>query len=264
MYRWWDKYGWQTTLTILALSLAWLLKQTQATAISETYSFLVSPFQSEQQLQLENKLTNARILQLEQRLQELEQQNKQFKELLGYITTQQQEAIPAPIIGRGADIWWNQITLGRGSKDGIKKGFIVSGIGGVIGRIIQVTPHTSRVLLISDPNSRIGAIVTRTRKTGFIQGQNSQIATMRFFTQLADVRVGDTITTSSLSYLYPAGLPIGKVKSVQVDKGPAPEAEIELNVHIDLLEWVVVNSFTPKVEANQSTTKGLNLENVKN
>lgn len=247
MHRWWDKYGWQTTLTILALFVAWLLKQTQATAIAETYYFLVSPFQSKQQLQLENKLTNARILQLEQRLNELEQQNKQFQELLGY-AAQQQASIPAPIIGRSADIWWNQITLGKGSNDGVEQGFIVSGIGGVIGRIIQVTPHTSRVLLISDPHSRVGAVVTRTRHPGFIQGQNSQTAIMRFFSQVADVRAGDTITTSSLSYLYPAGLPIGKVKSVHVDKGPAPEAEIELNVPLDLLEWVVIKPFTPKVK----------------
>ncbi|MDJ0633624.1 MAG: rod shape-determining protein MreC [Xenococcaceae cyanobacterium MO_188.B29] len=247
MHRWWDKYGWQTTLTILALFVAWLLKQTQATAIAETYYFLVSPFQSQRQLQLENKLTNARILQLEQRLNELEQQNKQFQELLGY-AAQQELSITAPIIGRSAGIWWNQITLGKGRNDGVEKGFIVSGIGGVIGRIIQVTPHTSRVLLISDPNSRVGAVVTRTRHPGFIQGQNSQAVVMRFFTQVADVRVGDTITTSSLSYLYPAGLPIGKVKSVNVDKGPAPEAEIELNVPLALLEWVVIKPFTPKVE----------------
>ena len=248
MYRWWDKYGWKTTLIILALSLAWLLKQTQATAIAETYYFVVSPFQSQQQLQLENKLTNARILQLEQRLQELEQQNKQFKELLGYAAAQPKSAVTAPIIGRSADIWWNQITLGKGSKDGVAKGFIVNGIGGVIGRIIQVTPHTSRVLLISDPHSRVGAVVTRTRHPGFIQGQNSQTAIMHFFTQVVDIRAGDTITTSSLSYLYPAGLPIGQVKSVNFEKGPAPEAEIELNVPIDLLEWVVIQPFTPKTE----------------
>ena len=167
---------------------------------------------------------------------------------MGYAAAQPQSAITAPIIGRSADIWWNQITLGKGSKDGIAKGFIVSGIGGVMGRIIAVTPNTSRALLISDPHSRVGAVVTRTRHPGFIQGQNSQTAIMRFFSQIADVRVGDTITTSSLSYLYPPGLPIGQVKSVNFDKGPAPEAEIELNVPIDLLEWVVIQPFTPKTK----------------
>ena len=247
MRRWWDKHGWQTTLTIFALAIAWLLKQTQATAIAETYYFLVSPFQSRQQLQLENKLTNARILELEQRLDELEQQNEQFKELLDYTTTQQQSAITAPIIGRSADIWWNQITLGRGSRDGVAKGFIVRGIGGVIGRIIQVTPHTSRVLLISDPNNRIGAVVTRTRHPGFIQGQNSQTVIMKFFTQVVNIRPGDAVSTSSLSYLYPAGLPIGQVKSINLNDNSAPEATIELNVPIDLLEWVVIQPFTPKV-----------------
>lgn len=253
MYRWWDKYGWQTTLTILVLVVAWLLKQTQATAIAETYYFLVSPFQSKEQLQLENKLTNARILELEQRLNELEQQNQQFKQIVGYANARSPKAIIAPIIGRSADIWWNHITLGKGSKDGVKKGFTVNGIGGVIGRVIQVTPHTSRVLLITDPHSRVGAMVTRTRHPGFIQGKNSQTAVMRFFTQVVDVREGDTITTSSLSYLYPAGLPLGQVKSVHLDRGPTPEAEIELNVPIDILEWVVIQPFTPKTEINTSS-----------
>lgn len=250
MYRWWNKYGWQTTSTILVLVLAWLLKQTEATAIAETYYFLVSPFQSKEQLQLENKLTNARILELEQRLNELEQQNKQFKQLVGSAIAQQKSAITAPIIGRSADLWWNQIVLGRGSKDGVKKGFTVNGIGGVIGRVIQVTPHTSRVLLITDPHSRVGAVITRTRHPGFIQGKNSQTAVMRFFTQVVDVRVDDKITTSALSYLYPEGLPLGKVKSVHLDRGPTPEAEIELNVPIDLLEWVVIQPFTAKIETN--------------
>ena len=250
MYRWWDKYGWQTTLTILVLVVAWLLKQTQATAIAETYYFLVSPFQSKEQLKLENKLTNARILELEQRLDELEQQNKQFKQLVGSTIAKEASAITAPIIGRSVDLWWNHITLGKGSKDGVKKGFIVNGIGGVIGRVIQVTPHTSRVLLVSDPHSRVGAIVTRSRHPGFIQGKNSQTAVMNFFTQVVDVREGDTITTSALSYLYPAGLPLGRVKSVHLDRGATPEAEIELNVPIDLLEWVVIQPFTPKIENN--------------
>lgn len=180
MYRWWSKNSFQATLTLLALSAALIIRQTQGSAIAEVYYFLVSPFQSQQQLKLVDKLTNARILQLEQRVTELEQQNQNLKQVLDYSQAQQPTGVVAPIVGRSADRWWNQVTLGKGSLDGIEEDYIVMGIGGVIGRVVNVTPHTSRVLLISDPSSRVGAIVSRNRNLGFIRGKNTQTVVLRF------------------------------------------------------------------------------------
>jgi rod shape-determining protein MreC len=247
MHRWWDRYGFQATVTVAVISTAWLLKQSQTAVLTEAYYFLVSPFQSKQQLILEDRLSNARILELEQQVTELEQENRQFKQLINSDTTKQSSQIIAPIIGRSIQGWWNQVTLGKGSQDGIQPGFIVSGIGGVVGRVIKVTPHTSRVALISDPDSRVGAIVSRNRQFGFIQGKDSQTLVMRFFTKVTDLKPGDAIATSNLSNLYPPGLPIGKVKSVNFDTSSVPEAEVELTAPIDVLEWVVVKPFKPKL-----------------
>jgi rod shape-determining protein MreC len=242
----------------MAIVAAWVLEQTGAASLTETYNFLISPFLSNQQLALEDKLTNARILELEQQVTELEQQNQQLAKFLDYSQKQQEPVITAPIIGRSADHWWQQVTLGKGKNDGIEKGFIVTGIGGLVGRVIQVTPNTSRVLLISDPNSRVGAVVSRSRHLGFIQGGSSQTVIMRFFTKVADVRPGDAIATSHLSRLYPSGFSLGKVKSVNVNSGEALEAEIELTAPINLLEWVVVHSFTPQLEPATDTSLPLN------
>ncbi|MEO1006500.1 MAG: hypothetical protein AAFW67_11765 [Cyanobacteria bacterium J06638_38] len=63
MSRWWDKYGFRTILIVIALIIAFWIKQTQAALFSEIYYFLVSPFQSQNQLVLEDRLTNARILE---------------------------------------------------------------------------------------------------------------------------------------------------------------------------------------------------------
>ena len=246
MRRWWDKHSLQTILIVLALGSAWLIKQTHGGQIAEIYYFLTSPFQSKQQLLLEDKLTNARILELEQRISELEQQNNKFRQLLDYVESQPAKTITAPIIGHSADRWWSQVTLGRGSKDGIKQGYVVMGIGGVVGRVIRVTPHTSRVLLISDPVSRVGTVLSRNRQPGFIRGKDAQTVVMRFFAQVEDIKPGDAIATSTLSSLYPPGLSIGRVKSVKSDNSPAPEAEIELTAPIELLEWVIVQPFEPK------------------
>ena len=247
MSRWWDRYGFRTILIVVALIVALWVKQTQAAFLSEAYYFVVSPFQSQKQLALEDRLTNARILELEQRVTELDRQNQQLKQLLNYTETQTVETIATPVIKRSRDRWWNRVTLGKGSQDGIKPGYIVMGIGGLVGRVTHVTSHTSRVLLISDNTSRVGAILSRNRQLGYIKGEGSSTVVMHFFEQVADIKPGDRVSTSSLSKLYPAGLPIGKVKSTQQKKTTALEIEVELTAPIDILEWVVVQSFEPRL-----------------
>jgi rod shape-determining protein MreC len=188
----------------------------------------------------EERLTDARVLELKQQLVELESQNQKLKELLNYGKTQKQQGIVAPVVGRSADHWWQQVTLGRGSQEGIKVGFVVMGPGGLVGRVISVTPNSSRVLLISDATSKVGAVISRSRSMGFMRGQGSNRAVLQFFDKVPDVRRGDVVSTSPVSKLFPSGLPLGRVESVNLDKSPAPEAVIELTSPISYLEWVIV------------------------
>lgn len=246
MSRWWDRYGFRAVSIVIALTVALWVKQTQGALISEVYYFAVSPFQSQAQISLEDRLTNARILELEQTVTELTQQNRQLKQLLEYAEAQPEPSIAAPVIARNRDRWWNRVTLGKGKQDGVKAGYVVMGIGGLVGRITHVTPHTSKVLLISDNTSRVGAVIGSDRHFGYIKGQGSSLAIMHFFEQVTDIKPGDEITTSKLSKLFPPGLPVGKIKSIEQDKGI--EAEVELSAPIDVLEWVVIQPFKSKLD----------------
>lgn len=236
--RWWGRHGLKIGLVCLALSGAWILRYTQGAMVLEIYQLLSRPFQSSGPTKAE-VVENAQFAELQQRLLELESQNRRLQQLLDYSATQKEEGIVAPIIGRSADHWWQQVTLGRGSRDGIEVGFIVSGTGGVVGRVVQVTPNTSRVLLISDPTSQVGVTVSRSRYMGFLRGQSGNRAVMEFFDKVPDVRPGDAVATSSFSQLFPAGLPVGRVESIDFNKSPAPEAVIQLSAPISYLEWVV-------------------------
>jgi rod shape-determining protein MreC len=236
--RWWDRNGVAIVLGGLTLSAAWLVRQTQGTALFEAYQLMTRPFQSGPTQ--EERLTDARVLELKQQLVELESQNQKLKELLDYGKTQKQQGILAPVVGRSADHWWQQVTLGRGSQEGIKVGFVVMGPGGLVGRVISVTPNSSRVLLISDATSKVGAVISRSRSMGFMRGQGSNRAVLQFFDKVPDVRRGDVVSTSPVSKLFPSGLPLGRVESVNLDKSPAPEAVIELTSPISYLEWVIV------------------------
>lgn len=235
--RWWERHALTLVLVSLSLGAAWALRQTQGAAIFEVYKVITSPLQTTQAEQLRD----ARSLELQARLVELESQNQQLKELLGLKPQSgQTQAIAAPVVGRSADHWWQQVTLGRGSSSGIKIGYIVAAPGGVVGRITSVTPHTSRVLLISDRTSSVGVTISRSRHMGFLRGQSAGEVVMQFFDKVPDVRRGDVVATSPYSRIFPSGLPVGRVESINLSKSPAPEAVISLSAPIPYLEWVVV------------------------
>lgn len=236
--RWWDLYGVKIGLVAIVLSAAWGLRQTQASPVFEAYRLIARPFQGG--VTNEDVLQDAYTRELEQKIIELEGQNQELEKLLGYVSPKLDEGIAAPIIGRSADHWWQQIVIGRGSLHGIQEGDTVVGTGGLVGRVTQVTPNTSRILLVSDPASRVGVTISRSRYMGFIRGQSEDRVVMEFFDKVPDVRPGDLVTTSTYSQLYPPGLPIGQVESVNLDKSPAPEAIIQLSAPVNYLEWVVV------------------------
>jgi rod shape-determining protein MreC len=75
---------------------------------------------------------------------------------------------------------------------------------------------------------------------GFIKANSSQTAIMVFYAKVYDVKIGDLVTTSSVSTIFPGGIPIGKVVSIDLNKSPAPEAIIQFTAPIDFLEWVMV------------------------
>jgi rod shape-determining protein MreC len=245
--RWWDRHGVRIGLTGLVIAAAWFLRQSQGLPVLEVYQLLSRPFQGSPPQQ-EDILGSAQIQELQQRLSELESQNQQLRELLDYAAELPEGHVFAPVIGRSSDHWWQQLTLGRGSRDGIEPGAIVSGTGGIVGRVVQVTPNTSRVLLISDPSSQVGVTVARSRAMGYMRGQSQNRATMEFFDKVPDVRPGDAVSTSVFSQLFPPGLAVGYVESINLVKTPAPEAVIRLSAPISSLEWVVIVP-NPKAQA---------------
>ncbi len=233
---------------VLAVSAAFWVRQTQASLFFEIYNWLSLPFQPSPIKQ--EVLVNSRIKELEIKLQELEQKNKNLTQLLNSTKSKNLKGVVAPVIGRSADYWWKTVTLGRGSKDGIQEGFIVMGTGGLVGRIARVTPNTSQVLLVSDPTSKVGVGIIRSRQMGFMKGQGDDTAVIEFFDDLPDIKVGDVVSTSAYSQLFPKGLPVGTVESINLTNTPAPEAIVKLSAPLNILEWVNVYPNKPNQGEN--------------
>ncbi|MEG4348952.1 rod shape-determining protein MreC [Microcoleus sp. LAD1_D5] len=247
--KWWD-LRLQIALLGLAVTAAWGVRQTQGAAVFEVYNWVTRPFHANGSGQEE--LISARTQELQAQLLELENQNQKLKELLGYVSAKKPTGIVAPVVGRSADHWWQQVTLGRGSNDGIKTDFTVMGPGGLVGRVVSVTPNTSLVLLVSDATSQLGVGITRSRHMGFMRGKGGNQAVMEFFENVPNVKPGDVVSTSSYSQLFPPGLPVGKVVSVDMNKTPAPEAVVEFSAPMNALEWAVVYPHSKQAEPTNS------------
>lgn len=238
LQRWWERYGIQAALVGVALGTALFVRQTQGGVLLETYQLITRPLHSKPTQQ--DRLVNAQTQELQQRLIELESRNQRLEELLGFVSAKKTQGVTAPVIGRSADHWWQEVALGRGSQDGIQKDSIVLSPGGLVGRVTSVTPNASRVLLLSDPSSRVGVMISRSRYMGVMRGKSANRAVIEFFDKVPDMRRGDVVSTSSFSRWFPAGIPIGRIESVDLNRSPAPEAIIELSAPINYLEWATV------------------------
>jgi len=240
-YRWWQKYGRQVIWGLISLILTWFIYRHQGFLFNELLyrlspSWLSSPSFARQAL-YEQKT----IQELSNKIETLESENQKLKQIVNYQEKYSANLIPARVIGRSPDAWWQIITIDVGSNDGVKRNQAVMSVGGLVGKISEVTSNTSRVLLVSDYNSRVGASLPRTGYQGFIKGQSTSIGLMEFYEKVSDVKVGDVVTTSNLSSIFPPDIPIGNIVAIDLNKSPAPEAEVEFTAPVDFLDWVLVD-----------------------
>ncbi len=250
--RWWDKNALKLAGVGAVVGSTYLVLQTQSGLVFEAYNLISQPFRANP-MQLD-AIKTARVEQLQNELRELQRQNKQLKRLADYSTTVPTKGVLAPIVMRSADNWWQQVTLGRGSADGIAVDDIVVGVGGIVGRVVSISPHTSRVLLVSDPNSRIGVLVGRTNNMGILQGTRANQAVLQFFDKRPTAKKGDVVVTSIVSQLFPTGLSVGRIVEINLNKSPAPEAIVQVTAPLAYLEWVTVHPHNPHAAAAPTST----------
>lgn len=192
----------------------------------------------------ENVALRAHVRQLEQqvdRLTEIDLENARLRRLLDFRATFSGDVLTARVIGRDATGLARTLVIDRGEGDGIKKGAAALAPEGVVGQVFLASRHAARVLLISDHNSGVDALVQRTRARGIVQGTAEGGCGLKYVKRTEDVQVGDTVVTSGLDGVFPKGLPIGHVLAVD-KRGPGlfQYAEVAPRVDFEQLEELLV------------------------
>jgi rod shape-determining protein MreC len=215
-----------------------------ATSIAATIGEIDRLQQDNRDLQARNQL-----LEAENRgLQGLAATNQTLSDLLKVRSTLDYRTLAAEVIGRQTSAVERVISLGAGSDRGISVGDVVlAGGAALVGRVVEVGPNYSRVLLISDTRSTVIGLVETSRATGNIQGQLAGSLLMREIASTDTVAIGDEVVTAGIDLgngirsPFPRGLLIGRVVDLESDPVAVVQtAFVEAAAALDKLEYVLV------------------------
>lgn len=191
----------------------------------ETIKDWVSDFNDLWQVKEENDWWRQRAAESEQLSalnEDLRRENEELKSILGLEITPQYEKVYARIIARNPEVFNNQITINVGSNDGVKLDNAVVSAHGLIGKIIEVNEHTSRVRLLTsqDQLSKV-SVQVHISETEVINGYLEQYDLeksafiVRLFSNTEQIKVDQSVTTSGAGGVFPSGIYVGKVMQIE-------------------------------------------------
>jgi len=207
------------------------LRQTVATGIYPFQRFVMLPGDAVRQIddwlnaatlirQENEALQRQRIelAQLSSHAAQLASENAQLRRLLGIADSTVQTAVVVQVLYEPPSTFNRRLIFNKGSSSGIAPGMPVIDEGGVVGQIVRVTPKTSEVAMVTDEQVSIPVQLLRNGLRLIAFGGNAPgRIEVRYLNANADIREGDTLITSGLGGLFPPGLPVGRIHSVERD-----------------------------------------------
>jgi len=200
----------------------------------------------------ENETLKTRVSQLEAQNIELREKARLLEQLNALNQSpalSSYERVSAMVIGRDPDQWFKTVVIDRGSLAGVKKDQPVVTAEGVVGRVILVSPISSRVLLITDERHGAGAVIAQTANTrlvGTLKGRDQALCELRLIAAAGKLEKGEQVITSGQDNLYPKGLLIGRIKNLS-DSGAIPsKVDVEPAAPLQKLETVAVLLVSPE------------------
>jgi rod shape-determining protein MreC len=201
----------------------------------------------------ENQGLKQQLAAMEIQLQEqraLAARTTKLQELLELQQSAELPTVAAEVIGGNPNAMAGirEITIGRGTADGVQAGMAVMAPHGIVGRVIgQPAARAARVQLLIDRYAAAGALTERTRAGGMVVGAERQPPlAMELVSNLQDVKPGDLIVTSGIDGIYPKGFAIGWVENVERTKGLYLSIAVKPAVDFSSLEEVLVVLVPPR------------------
>ncbi|MBC2837032.1 rod shape-determining protein MreC [Paragemmobacter straminiformis] len=208
-----------------------LLPVAKATDMVEEFQSYASLYEQNQELRRELQQMKA----WKEAALQLEQKNARLLDLNQVRLDPKLTHVTGVVLADSGSPFRQSVLLNVGARDGIRDGWATMDGIGLVGRISGVGPRTSRVILLTDSNSRVPVTVQPSGQKALLSGDNTSIPPLEFLEDADLVRPGDRVVTSGDGGMLPAGLLVG-----QVVMGTDRRLRVVLSADYERLEFLRV------------------------
>lgn len=209
----------------------------------------------------ENEALRARILELQGEVQQEKARSEsvwQLEEALGLRTRVNEKLLAARVMAGGASPGGLTVTIDRGTEDGVQPDMAVIGGQGVVGRVIE--PVSARAALVQLLIGRNAAAAVAFERSGtgamVVGGSPDGLLLGAYVPQLADIQVGERVTTSGQDGIYPPGYLVGTVERVARGSGRDRDVAVRPATDFSRVDVVLVVLSPPAAPTASSGGKG--------
>jgi rod shape-determining protein MreC len=171
---------------------------------------------------------------------EASKENGRLRGLLSMREDLESDGIVASIVTANVTGSTRVLVIDQGVKEGLSVDLPVVSAGGAVGRIVAVFDHYSKVLLLTDSDSGVGAVVQRSRAQGVVLGKGSELFELQYVPRFSDVVEGDRVVTSALDGVFPRGFEIGTVVTIEENADGTKRIVVQPKLDYGSLEEVLV------------------------
>jgi rod shape-determining protein MreC len=195
--------------------------------------------------------------QLKLELMQLQSKSAEADRLAALLSFKQKQTkvpmIVARVIGSSADANSAVIYLDQGQREGIRKNMGVITPEGVVGKVIESFRDTSQVLLLTDRDSGVGAMIADSRIHGPVGGMGEPLLDMKYVGADDDVKIGDRVVTSGMDRIFPKDLPIGTISQVKAGT-TFKQLRVRPSASLEKLEEVIILLTTDPLAMKSDST----------
>ena len=203
------------------------------------YFFLVSTAKENQRL----KEALGQSLEQLNRYSETEIANDRLRHLLGFVKEIPRPMIAAQVVGKDPSAWSKTIIVDKGTRDSVRQGAPVVIPEGIVGVVVEASARYAKVLLLTDPNSAVDALVQQTRARGIVKGGGADYCVFDYVLRKHEISVGDMVVSSGLDGVFPKGFRVGRISEiVRQNAGIFQKVSVTPYVDFEILEEVFIIS----------------------
>ena len=217
------------------------------------YFALQNTSRENEQLRHENDRLKLENIQLQSRVAEA----ARLEALLNFRQSHQQvPMLGARVIGSSADSASRTIYVDRGERDGVRKNMGVITPDGIIGKVIETFASTSQVLLLTDKDSGVGAMIAESRIQSPVGGTGEPRLDMKYVANDDKVDLGQLVVTSGMDRIFPRDLPVGSIADVR-SGNPFKIIRVQPAANLERLEEVIVLTTLQPLDLKKDAPAGV-------